>query len=358
MILSRAEYDANIASFIPDNTNRLISEQDVRDRFLEGNKSLISMVSGFDLPEYSNVGTYNEGDGVTYQNLLYRKINGSSIGIDPSDVLNWVLMPSTPFSTENKWGIVKKASLLDFNTGIDDEKYVTPLQIASLNIPRFLDDLGDVDLSTVPTEGQGLFWDSITSNFIAGDSLYIDISSASNLSFDPATRILTFLGSSTPTALDDLTDVNAASPLLGQSIFWTGTEYGLNYPVNIDLSDTLYLSFSNSTNTLSLNEENLPHRDKFEFYPDLEIVKSSEYYGQAVFEGICYDPSAFVNISFEAKLNSSPIYTSLVDISALNTWVGSNVGATDYFQVRVLADFDPLWDSKAYAILSYRLGVC
>jgi hypothetical protein len=72
-------------------------------------------------------------------------------------------------------------------------------------------DISDVDLSTPPTSGQALIWDSGLSKFVPGDSF-------SQSDFDTA------FGLKSINALSDV-DTNTTAPTTGQALVWDGTNF-------------------------------------------------------------------------------------------------------------------------------------
>lgn len=204
-IIDRATFQNNITTFLPDNNQRLISEKDVRDRFVEVDQSFVSKISGFDVSEYSISATYNAGDNVFYNGAIYLKIGGSSTGINPPNALHWTAYSDSPFATDAKYGFSKKATLALVTAGTDNETYVTPYLLKEyidiVGGVTQLADLTDVGLILPLNNGEVLMYNSVSGVW-------------ENQVLPPAVA-----------SLDDLTDVIAPSPVLGDALIFDGTNW-------------------------------------------------------------------------------------------------------------------------------------
>lgn len=129
-IQTRVESLNDINNFLPDNTNREINEQDVRDRLINLNDSSFSVMDGLGYSQYDNGTTYPVDDFVFLNSVIYKKINTAEAGVTPPNAASWEIVGSSIFASETQLGLSKIATIAEVNAKTNDTNYVTPLKMS------------------------------------------------------------------------------------------------------------------------------------------------------------------------------------------------------------------------------------
>lgn len=114
---------------IPDNNQNLITAAKLREVLSSFVSSLANINQRVQIDYYNSGKTYQNNDITLYEDVLYKKTNGSGTGITPSVGINWSLVTEMPFATQQYFGFTRFATPAEVLAGTSKTLAVSPANL-------------------------------------------------------------------------------------------------------------------------------------------------------------------------------------------------------------------------------------
>lgn len=117
--------DQSLAN-IPDNNQNLITAAKLREVLTSFASSLADIYQKIQFDYYDSGKIYQNNDITFYQDVLYKKTNGSGTGITPSPSINWSVLTENPFANQGFFGFTRFATPAEVLAGTSETLAISP----------------------------------------------------------------------------------------------------------------------------------------------------------------------------------------------------------------------------------------